>query len=320
MFDKTKAIKDLPIPKNLKELRSFFGSINQYIKFVPNLASLGSPLRPLLNKKSIFKWNDDHTKAFEKIKQEIVNLMENTHFDVKRKTRVKTDASHNGLGASFEQFHGSDWKTISFASRFLNPHESKYSTNELELLGVVWAVENYKTYLYGSEFEVITEHKALLCALSPNHGNKTYQSRLPRWVDRILAFNFTNKHLAGKYMGFTDLLSRIPSGEALPIFHYDEEFVVANINKINKSINPSEKQRVTCSAIGSNLENSDYAKLRNYFIASVLNIIKSIFPICSSNHNRAEFCTSNCIPTDCSKTSPIIISISNSAFFLLFNS
>ena len=98
LFDKSKAVEDLPIPKNLKELRSFFGSINQYIKFVPNLASLGRPLRPLLNKKSIFQWNDDHTKAFEKIKQEIVNLTKNTHFDVKRNTRVKTDASHNGLG------------------------------------------------------------------------------------------------------------------------------------------------------------------------------------------------------------------------------
>ena len=94
-------------------------------------------------------------------------------------------------------------------------------------------------------------------------------------------------------MGFTDLIFRIPSEKALPIFHYDEEFVVANFNKIHKSINPSEKQRITCSAIGSNLENSDYAKLRNYLIASVLNLVNSTFPICSSNHNRTEFCTSN---------------------------
>ena len=98
LFDKTKAINDLPIPKNLKELRLFFGSKNQYIKFVPNLASLGSPLRPLLNKKSIFQWNDDHKEAFEKIKEEIIHLTENTHFDVKSNTRVKTDASHNGWG------------------------------------------------------------------------------------------------------------------------------------------------------------------------------------------------------------------------------
>ena len=147
LFDKTKAIKDIPIQKNLKELRSFFGSTNQYIKFVSNLASLGSPLRPFLNKKSIFLWNEDHTKAFNKTKSEIVNLTKNTHFDVKRPMRVKTDASHNGLGASLEQLHENVWKKVSFASRFLNSHESKYSTNELELLGVVWAVEHYKNYL-----------------------------------------------------------------------------------------------------------------------------------------------------------------------------
>ena len=285
------------------------------MKFVPNLTSLGSPLQSLLNKKSIFRWNDGHTQGFEKIKQETVNLTENTQFDVNRNTRVKTDASHNGLGASPEQLHGSYWKTISFASRFSNTHESKYSTNELELLGVVWAVEHYKNYLYGSEFEVITDHKALLSALSPNHANKTYHSRLTRWVDRLLPFNFTSKHLAGKDMGFTDHISRVPSGKALPISHYDEEFVEANINKINKSIIPSEKQRITCSAIGSNLENSDYAKLRNYLIASVLKLINLTFPICSSNHNRSEFCNSKCIPTDYSNTNTMIISISNFAFF-----
>ena len=128
----------------MKELRSLVGSIDKYIKFVPNLDSLGSPLRPLLNRKSIFHWNSDHTKAFEKIKQEVINLTENTLFDLKRNSRVKTDASHNGLGASLEQLNGSDWKTISFASRVLNLHETKYSTNKLKLLGVVWAVEHYK--------------------------------------------------------------------------------------------------------------------------------------------------------------------------------
>ena len=144
----------------MKEVRSFFGSINQYIKFVPNLESLGSPLHPMLNMKLIFQWNSGHTKVFEKIKQEIIHLTENIHFDAKRNTRVKTGASHNGLGAPLEQLHVSDWKTISFASRFFHPHAS----NKLELLGVVWAVEHYNNYLFVSDFEVITDHKALLSA------------------------------------------------------------------------------------------------------------------------------------------------------------
>ena len=224
------------------------------------------------------------------------------------------------MGASLEQLHGNDWKTISFASRFLNPHESIYSTNELKMLGVVWAVEHYTNYLYGSEFEIITDHKALLSALSPNHGNKTYHSRLTRSVDRLLPFNFSIKHLAGKDMGFTDIISVIPSGKALPISHYDKKFVVANNKKTNKSIIPSEKQRIACSAIGSNLENSDYAFLRNYLIGAVLKFISSTFPICSFNHKRTEFCTSNCISMDYFKTNTLIISISNSAFLYFFNS
>ena len=104
-------------------------------------------------------------KAFEKIKLEIFSLTENAHFDVKHVTRVKNEASHNILGAPLEQIHGSDWKTVSFASSFLNLHETKYSTNKFELLGVVWAVEHYKNYLYGSEFEIITDHKAFFSAL-----------------------------------------------------------------------------------------------------------------------------------------------------------
>ena len=130
---------------------------------------------------------------------------------------------------------------ISFASRFLNPHESKNSTNELELLRVVWAVEHYKNYLHGSGFEVITDQKALRSSLSTNYRKKTYHSRLTRWADRLLPFNFTIKHLAGKDMGFTNLISRIPLEKALPRLQYGEKFVVANIDKIKKSINPSEK-------------------------------------------------------------------------------
>ena len=97
LVGKADAIKSLPIPKNISELRSFFGSINQYVNFVPNLSTLSSPLRPLLNKKSVHKWEYDHSIAFENLKAEIVKITENSHFDIKKKTRLKTDDSDNGL-------------------------------------------------------------------------------------------------------------------------------------------------------------------------------------------------------------------------------
>ena len=61
-------------------------------------------------------------------------------------------------------------------------------------------------------------------------------SRLTRWVKRLLPFNFKILHLPGKNMGFTDLLSRLPSSKALPISHYDDEFVVASIDKNQKML------------------------------------------------------------------------------------
>ena len=61
-------------------------------------------------------------------------------------------------------------------------------------------------------------------------------SRLTRWVNRLLPFNFKIKHIPGKEMGFTNLLLRLSSGKALPTSHYDSEFVVAIVRKIKENL------------------------------------------------------------------------------------
>ena len=100
-------------------------------------------------------------------------------------------ASHSGLGATLEQkAEEGDWMPIAFASRYLNTQEKKYSTNELEFLAVVWAVDRFKHYLLGRKFSIATDHKALTSALGENRSNKTYQPRLIRWVDRLLPNQF----------------------------------------------------------------------------------------------------------------------------------
>ena len=102
---------------------------------------------------------------------------------------------------------------MAYDSRFLNKLEERFGTNELELLAVVWSLEHFKYYLYGSQFILQTDHQALLTALKENRGNKTYQSRLTRWVDHLLAFHFTVEHIPGKNICFANYLSRNPTGK-----------------------------------------------------------------------------------------------------------
>ena len=147
----------------------------------------------------------------KRIKRQITNITENKHFDINKEKRVECDAIRKGLGACLEQKNNSIWRPVAYASRFLKKLKERYSTNELELIAIVWALEHFKYYLYGNKFALQKKHQALLSALKNNRGNRTYQIRLCRWIDRLLPFNFTIEHIPGTNMGIADFLGRNPS-------------------------------------------------------------------------------------------------------------
>ena len=237
---KTAAILALEAPKTLKKLRSFLGSVHYIGKFIPNLAQISHPLRPLLKKSSKFIWTAEHENFLIKIKNRIANATANSHYNPHLETRVKCDASPSGLGAAVGQLTVDGWKPIAFAFRFLNSCEERYSVNELEILGVVWSTECFKNYLYGKHFKVITDRCALLSTMKENRSNKSYNSRLTRWVDRLLPFQFDIEHLPGAKMGLVDYISRNKSQRAKKVSAYDEEFIVAKLKLISISISALE--------------------------------------------------------------------------------
>ena len=225
---KTQTVEDLKTPKSRKQLKSLMGSMHSLHKFLPNLAEVSAPLRPLLSQNNDFIWTSTCEDAFQQLKSLVKNIVKLRHFDIHRETRIICDASHDGLGAVLEQYSASGWHPISFAFRYFNPDEKKYSTNELELLAVVWAMEHFRNYIYGRYFTVISDHKALLMLLNSSpKGNKTFFSRLTRWYDRLVPYNFKVEHRQGSKMGIADYLSRFPSAEAPETSRYDESFIVA---------------------------------------------------------------------------------------------
>ena len=119
---------------NLKQLRSFFGAVNQFNKFIPNLASISFPFRTILKKDADMILNEDHENAFVKMNDERKRVAELSHFKRNQEIRIIFDARRQGLDAVLQQSQpNGEWKPICFASRFLTDFEAKYSINELEL-------------------------------------------------------------------------------------------------------------------------------------------------------------------------------------------
>ena len=209
---KVQGITEKLRPESLKELRSFLGAVNQFNKFIPDLASICFPFRSILKKDA--KWNctPEHEKAFLQVYTEVQKVANLTHFKRNKPLRIICDESKQGLGAVLQQqCEENEWKPISYPSRVLTELKANYSIIELELLAVVWSVEHFKKYGYGVPFGIVSDHKALQSVLKSNKDNKTYSSRLTRWVDRLSPFDFSIVHTPGRTLGMVDYLSRHPS-------------------------------------------------------------------------------------------------------------
>ena len=101
--NKTATILAIPSSSTLKRLRSFLGSVHNISKFIPNLAQLCHPFRPLLKKSTKFVWTEEHFKHFNIIKDKIAESTENCHYNPKLEIRVKCNSSLSKLGDALEQ-------------------------------------------------------------------------------------------------------------------------------------------------------------------------------------------------------------------------
>nr|GFA25836.1 putative reverse transcriptase domain-containing protein [Tanacetum cinerariifolium] len=140
---KIESVKDWASPKSPMEIRQFLGLAGYYRRFIEGFLKIAKPMTKLTQKKVKFEWGDKQEAAFQLLKQKLCSAPILALPEGSKDFIVYCDVSNKRLGAVLIQRE----KVISYASRQLKIHEKNYTTHDLELETVVFALKIWRQYL-----------------------------------------------------------------------------------------------------------------------------------------------------------------------------
>lgn len=204
---KVKAVTEWPTPTDVQQLRAFLGLAGYYRKFVRSFSSIALPLTELLKKDKGFVWSDECEKSFQRLKTAVTSAPVLILPDPDLDYVLDTDSSGYGIGAALMQDQGRGLQPIAFMSKKLLDAEKNYTIREQEMLAIVCACKEWRHYLHGSKFKVVTDHDTLKYIDSQK---KQLSARQHRWAEFMAEFNYEIIYRPGKQNVVADALSRRP--------------------------------------------------------------------------------------------------------------
>ncbi|GJV18153.1 putative reverse transcriptase domain-containing protein [Tanacetum coccineum] len=166
---KIKAVKNWETLRTPSEVRSFLGLVGYYHRFIKNFARIAKPVTILTQKNKPYVWGEEQEEAFQILKDKLCNAPVLTLLDGPEDFIVYYAASGLGLGCVL--IHRG--RVIAYASRKLKIHEKNYTTYDLELGAVVFALKIRRHYMYGIKSIIYTDHKSLQHIFNQKELNMT---------------------------------------------------------------------------------------------------------------------------------------------------
>ncbi|GKA37013.1 reverse transcriptase domain-containing protein, partial [Tanacetum coccineum] len=250
---KVDVILKLPSPTTVKGIGSFLGHADFYRRFKKDFSKIARPMTHLLEKDTPFFFSSECQYSFEILKKKLTEAPILVSPDWDLPFELMCDASDYVVGAVLGQRKDKYFRPIHYASKTLSDAQINYTVTKKELLAVVYAFENFWSYLVLSKTIVYTDHSTLKYLFNKQDA----KSRLLRWI--LLLQEYTIKihdkkeaeNLAANH------LSRLKNP-----YQGDRVGIEINDNFPHESLN----------MISLNLDNEPpwFADIANYLVGNVL--------------------------------------------------
>nr|GFB49511.1 putative reverse transcriptase domain-containing protein [Tanacetum cinerariifolium] len=196
---KIESVKEWASPKSPTEIRQFLGLAGNHRRFIEGFSKIAKPMTKLTQNKVKFEWGDKQEAAFQLLKQKLCSAPILALPEGSEDFIVYCDASNKGLGVVLMQRE----KVISYASCHLKIHEKNYTTHDLELGAVVFALKIWRHNLYGTKCIVFSDHKSLQHILD----QKELNTRQRQWLEFLSDYDCDIHYHQGKANVVADALS-----------------------------------------------------------------------------------------------------------------
>ncbi len=204
---KIQAITEWKEPGSVKDIQCFLGFANFYRRFIKDYSKICKPLYGLIKKDTKYEFGEEARTAFNNLKTAFTTAPILRHYDPTQPCTIETDASDFVIAAIISQPDETGiLHPVAFYSRKMLPAECNYEIYDKEMLAIVSAFKEWRSYLEGSphQVKVLCDHKNLQYFMT----TKALNRRQARWGEELSSYDFVITYRPGKQGGKPDALTR----------------------------------------------------------------------------------------------------------------
>ncbi|XP_010495428.1 PREDICTED: uncharacterized protein LOC104772525 [Camelina sativa] len=207
-----KAIIDLPLPKNAREVQRLTGRIAALNRFISRSTDKCLPFYQLLKTKGKFEWAEACHSAFNELKSYLSTPPILAKPELGEILFLYIAVSESAVSGVLVKDDRGEQRPVFYISKSLDDAETRHPTVEKVALAVVTSARKLRPYFQSHIDAVLSNHPLRSILHSPNQSG-----RLTKWAIELSEYDIEYRtRLAAKSQVLADFLIELPFGEAEP--------------------------------------------------------------------------------------------------------